>query len=67
MFAVGTVDLRIVPIDEGGIMQHYFLQDVRAGFFLMVGFAMLALICAVAALSTVMRPVRWADRRGTHY
>jgi hypothetical protein len=48
-------------------MQHYFLHDVRAGFFLLVGFAMLALICAVAALSTVMRPVRWADRRVNHY
>ncbi len=38
-------------------------QDVRAGFLLMVGLAMLAFICALASLSTVMRPVRWADRK----
>jgi len=48
-------------------MNHVFLHDVRAGFLLLVGFAMLALICAVAALSTVMRPVRWADRRAAHF
>jgi hypothetical protein len=29
--------------------------------------AMLAMICAVAALSTVMRPVRWADRRSAQF
>jgi sorbitol-specific phosphotransferase system component IIBC len=39
------------------------MNDMRAGFFLMVGLAMLAFICAVAALSTVMRPGRWADRK----
>ena len=44
-------------------MHHAGLHDVRAGFFLMVGLAMLAFICAVAALSTVMRPRRWADRK----
>jgi hypothetical protein len=48
-------------------MNHALLHDVRAGFFLLVGLAMLALICAVAALSTVMRPVRWADRRTAQY
>jgi hypothetical protein len=48
---------------EGHIMSHAVLHDVRAGFFLMVGLAMLALICGVAALSTVMRPARWADRK----
>jgi len=48
-------------------MNHIILHDVRAGFFLMVGFAMLAFICAVAALSTVMRPVRWADRRSDQF
>jgi sorbitol-specific phosphotransferase system component IIBC len=44
-------------------MHHAGLHDVRAGFFLMVGLAMLALICAIAALSTVMRPGRWTDRK----
>ena len=39
------------------------MNDMRAGFFLMVGLAMLAFICAVAALSTVMRPGRWTDRK----
>jgi len=48
-------------------MSHVVLHDVRAGFFLMVGFCMLALICAVAACSTVMRPARWADRRMAHF
>jgi hypothetical protein len=48
-------------------MNHVVLQDVRAGFFLMVGLAMLAFICAVAALSTVMRPARWADRKSTQF
>jgi len=48
-------------------MNHVVLHDVRASFFLMVGLAMLALICAVAALSTVMRPARWADRKPTKF
>ena len=48
-------------------MNHLILHDLRAGFFLLVGLAMLALICAVAALSTVMRPVRWADRRSAQF
>lgn len=49
--------------EERHIMNHVVLHDVRASFFLMVGLAMLAFICAVAALSTVMRPARWADRK----
>ncbi|MCX5721785.1 MAG: hypothetical protein NT179_07105 [Nitrospirae bacterium] len=49
------------------MMNHDVLHDVRAGFFLMVGLAMLAFICAVAALSTVMHPPRWADRKLTHF
>jgi hypothetical protein len=48
-------------------MTPIFLHDLRGGFFLLVGFAMLAFICAVAALGTVMRPVRWADRRAGRY
>jgi hypothetical protein len=48
-------------------MNHVVLHDVRAGFFLMVGLAMLAFICAVAALSTVMRPARWADRKPAQF
>ena len=51
----------------GCVMNHVILHDVRAGFFLMVGLAMLAFICAVAALSTVMRPARWADRKPAHF
>lgn len=49
------------------MMNHVALHDVRAGFFLMVGLAMLVFICAVAALSTVMHPPRWADRKLTHF
>lgn len=48
-------------------MNHLILHDLRAGFFLLIGLAMLAMICAVAALSTVMRPVRWADRRSAQF
>ncbi|MDZ4734254.1 MAG: hypothetical protein SGJ16_11800 [Nitrospirota bacterium] len=48
-------------------MHHVVLHDVRAGFFLMVSLAMLAFICAVAALSTVMRPVRWAERKPAQF
>lgn len=44
-------------------MNHVVLHDVQAGFFLMVGLTMLAFICAIAALSTVMHPPRWADRK----
>jgi hypothetical protein len=44
-------------------MNHAVLHDMRAGFFLTMGLAMLLFICAVAALSTVMRPGRWADRK----
>ena len=48
-------------------MNHIILHDIRAGFFLLMGLAMLAMICAVAALSTVMRPVRWDDRRSAQF
>ena len=48
-------------------MNYVVLHDVRAGFFLMVSLAMLAFICAVAALSTVMRPARWADRKTAQF
>lgn len=44
-------------------MNHEVLHDMRASFFLMIGLAMLMFICAVAALSTVMRPGRWTDRK----
>jgi len=49
--------------EKGSIMNHTVFHDVRGGFFLMVGLATLAFICAVAALSAVMRPARWADRK----
>ncbi len=48
-------------------MSHVIPHEIRAGFFLLVGFAMLAFICGVAALGTVMRPVRWADRRSAQF
>jgi Tfp pilus assembly protein PilN len=52
---------------EGKKMNHVMLNDVRAAFFLLMGLLMLAMICAVAALGTVMRPVRWADRRSAQF
>jgi Tfp pilus assembly protein PilN len=39
------------------------LQEIRAAFFLLVGFAMLAVICAVTAVGTLVRPMGWAERR----
>jgi hypothetical protein len=48
-------------------MNNVILHDMRAAFFLMLGLLMLAMICAVAALGTVMRPVRWADRRSAQF
>jgi len=33
------------------------------GWFQLVGLAIVAVICAVAVLSVVMSPPRWADRR----
>ena len=48
-------------------MNHVILHDMRAACFLMMGLLMLAMICAVAALGTVMRPVRWADRRSAQF
>ena len=44
-------------------MSHAVFNDFRAGFFLMVGLAILVFICAIAAVSAVMRPARWADRK----
>ena len=38
------------------------LHEVKAGFLLAVGLAMVVLICAIAGLGTVMRPARWSDR-----
>lgn len=41
------------------------LQDVKAGFFLIVVLAMLVFICAIAGLGAVLRPVRWSDRKAS--
>ena len=61
------IDQEQIRKKEGNEMNHVILQDVRAAFFLMMGLLMLAMICAVAALGTVMRPVRWADRRSAQF
>ena len=39
------------------------MHDLKGGFFLLASFVMLALICAIAALGTVMRPQRWCERQ----
>ncbi len=41
------------------------LHDMRAAFFLVIALAMLLLICALAGMGAVLRPVRWADRNGS--
>ncbi len=38
------------------------VHDMKGGFFLLVSFAFLATICAIAALGTLMRPQRWCER-----
>jgi hypothetical protein len=48
-------------------MNYVAFHDVRAGFLLTLGLAMLAFICAVASLSAMMRPARWADRKLAQY
>jgi hypothetical protein len=40
------------------------LHDMRAAFFLVIALAMLLFICAMAGVGAVLRPVRWADRKG---
>jgi hypothetical protein len=66
-FWLATGQITKVGEEEGDTMVHVIPHDVRAGFFLLVGLAMLAFICAVAALGTVMRPARWADRRSAQF
>lgn len=44
-------------------MNRIGFYEVRGSCLLMVSFAMLSFICAVAMLSAVMRPTRWADRK----
>jgi len=39
------------------------IPELKGWFFLAVSLAFFALICAMAALSTVMRPERWSERR----
>ena len=53
--------------EGGGVMNYVLIDEIRAGFFLLAGLAMLAMICAVAALGTVMRPLRWAERRSAQF
>jgi len=38
------------------------MHDMKGGFFLIACFLLLATICAVAALGTLMRPQRWCER-----
>ena len=42
-----------------GLLSH---QNVRGAVLLFVCFLMLATICALAALSTLMRPAKWIER-----
>lgn len=38
------------------------VHEMKGAFFLLASFALLATICAIAALGTVMRPQRWCER-----
>jgi hypothetical protein len=38
------------------------MHDLKGGFFLAASVVMLVLICAIAALASVMRPQRWCER-----
>jgi hypothetical protein len=46
-------DEKIVPLT---------VHDMKGAFFLIVSFVLLATICAIAALGTLMRPERWCER-----
>jgi hypothetical protein len=60
--AVGKL-IEVVQLDRGGeIMGPLSMQDMKGGFFLIASFLLLAMICAIAALGTVMRPQRWCER-----
>lgn len=39
------------------------LHDVRAAFILVIALGMVVLICTLAGLGAVLRPIRWSDRR----
>jgi hypothetical protein len=41
----------------------FSMQELKGLFFLFVSLAFFAMICAAAALSTVMQPVRWSERQ----
>jgi hypothetical protein len=38
------------------------MQELKGWFFLLLSFALLMVICGIAALSMVMRPQRWCDK-----
>ena len=38
------------------------VHDMKGGFFLLASFLLLATICTIAALGTLMRPQRWCER-----
>ncbi|GKS57304.1 hypothetical protein YTPLAS18_08310 [Nitrospira sp.] len=42
-----------------GLLSHH---NIRGTILLVLCFLMLATICVFAALSTVMRPTKWAER-----
>ena len=48
-------------------MKQIDSYEVRGSCLLMASFAMLTFICAVAMLSALMRPTRWADRKLTQF
>jgi len=58
------LDEQAEAVSQGGvIMNRIGFYEVRGSCLLMVSFAMLTFICAVAMLSALMRPTRWADRK----
>ncbi len=42
-----------------GLLSHH---NVRGTVLLLTCFVALAVLCGIAALSTVMRPAKWAER-----
>ena len=41
--------------------------EIRAAFYLLIGLVMLTMISGVAALGTIMRPMRWGERRSAQF
>lgn len=52
-----------LPVEVEMATGSFSPHDLKGALILFLCFAMLAFICGLAALSTVMRPAKWSDRQ----